>query len=63
MKSLEALDNAAIAELLAREAETASGHYELALKRASREALLWPEEAAKLRSEGRSPSWMELDRP
>jgi histidinol phosphatase-like PHP family hydrolase len=42
------LDNAAIAELFAREAEHASGHLKQAFRRASRKALLWPDEACDL---------------
>jgi histidinol phosphatase-like PHP family hydrolase len=42
------LDNAAIAELLAQEAEHASGHLKQAFRRASRKALLWPDEASEL---------------
>ena len=38
------LDNAAIAELLIREAETATGHRERALQRAAHAAFRWPEE-------------------
>src|ERR1700751_2332015 len=54
------LDNAAIAELLIREVETASEHRRLAFKRAARAAFIWPEEAAILRQkEGRSPNWKE----
>src|SRR4051812_46240365 len=59
IKTGEGLDNAAIAEQLAREAESAEGHQKLALKRACREAILWPEEAAILKAEGRSLT--ELD--
>jgi putative hydrolase len=47
------LDNGRIASLLAREGACASGHLALALKRASRSALLWPEEAADLVATGR----------
>src|SRR6516162_1186813 len=53
------LDNAAIAELLIREAETASEHRRLAFKRAARAALKWPEEAAHLAAEGRSLTELE----
>jgi histidinol phosphatase-like PHP family hydrolase len=49
-----ALDNAALAELLALEAETASGHVARAFRRASRRAFTWPVEAASLRAEARS---------
>jgi predicted flap endonuclease-1-like 5' DNA nuclease len=53
------LDNAAIAELLIREAETATGHREQAFRRAAREAFMWPEEAADIAAAGRSLT--ELD--
>jgi hypothetical protein len=53
------LDNAAIAELLIREAETASEHRRLAFKRAARAAFIWPEEAAHLAAEGRSLTELE----
>ena len=53
------LDNAAIAELLIREAENASGHRELAFKRAAHEAFMWAEEAADVAAKGRSLT--ELD--
>src|ERR1700746_159392 len=46
------LDNAAIAELLIREVETASEHRRLAFKRAARATVIWPEEAAHLAAEG-----------
>ena len=48
------LTNAEIAELLAVEAETARMPAQKALRRASRRALLWPEEAALLVQQGRS---------
>ena len=48
------LDNAAIAELLVREAEGATGHREQAFRRAAREAFMWPEEAAEIAACGRS---------
>lgn len=48
------LDNSAIAELLIREAETASGYRKLAFRRAARAAFMWPEEAAHLASAGKS---------
>ena len=54
IRSNNLLDNAAIAELLIREAETASGHRRLALRRAAREAFMWPEEAVHIASAGRS---------
>ena len=48
------LDNAALAELLAREGESSSGHLQRAYKRAARSAFLWPEEAAELMTAKRS---------
>ena len=48
------LTNDQIAELLAREAETAEGHRERALRRASRAAFMWPVEAMDLVQEGGS---------
>ena len=48
------LTNAQIAELLAREATTAKMPAQKALRRASRRALFWPEEAAAIYREGRS---------
>src|ERR1700755_1353834 len=54
IRSSNLLDNAAIAELLIREAETASGHRRLALRRAARKAFMWPEEGAHIASGGRS---------
>src|SRR5947209_1089593 len=51
---LHVLDNGAIAELLARESETAEGHRALAFRRASRAAFMWPEEASELKAAGRS---------
>ena len=53
------LDNAQIASLLAREGVSAHGHLALALKRASRSALLWPEEAAELLARGRALTELE----
>jgi histidinol phosphatase-like PHP family hydrolase len=53
------LNNGRIASLLAREAASAHGHLALALKRASRNALLWPEEAADLLATGRALSELE----
>ena len=46
------LDNAAIAELLIREAETATGHRERALQRAAHAAFMWSEEAVDLVTQG-----------
>jgi histidinol phosphatase-like PHP family hydrolase len=51
---MAALDNAAIAELLIREAESATGHRELAFKRAAHAAFMWPVEAADIAAAGRS---------
>jgi len=48
------MDNAAVGELLAVEAENSTGHLKLALKRACREAMRWPEEALDLKLAGRS---------
>jgi PHP domain len=48
------LTNAAIAELLARAAENARMPLQKALRRASRKAFLWEEEAIDLIKEGRS---------
>jgi putative hydrolase len=48
------LSNAQIAELLALESEAASGHLQRALRRASRYAFLWPEEASALLASGES---------
>ncbi|MGH2731134.1 MAG: PHP domain-containing protein, partial [Actinomycetota bacterium] len=47
------LTNAHIAELMAREAAGAEDHRQRAYRRASRSALLWPEEAATLVADGR----------
>jgi hypothetical protein len=48
------VDNASIAELLAIEAEGASGHLGRAFNRASRLAFLWSEEATSLLLQNRS---------
>jgi DNA polymerase (family 10) len=48
------LSNAAIAELLMREAEAATGHREYAFRRAAHSAFMWPVEANDLREAGRS---------
>jgi histidinol phosphatase-like PHP family hydrolase len=53
------LTNGRIASLLAREGVRAHGHLALALKRASRSALLWPEEAADLVATGRPLTELE----
>jgi len=47
------IDNVAIAELLMREADNATGHRQMAFQRASHQALLWPEEASTLAKDGR----------
>jgi len=44
----DVLTNLEIAELLAREAESAKQPVQRALRRASRRAFLWPEEAADI---------------
>lgn len=48
------MHNSELAELLARKAETAKMPLQKALRRASRKAFLWPEEAADLVREGHS---------
>lgn len=48
------LDNAAIAELLIREAEKAEGHRQMAFKKAAHAAFMWPNEAAAVAAAGRS---------
>ena len=48
------LDNAQLAELLARQAENARPPLTRAFRRASRRAFLWPEEASSLQKLGRS---------
>jgi histidinol phosphatase-like PHP family hydrolase len=53
-RSKPQLDNAAIAELLGREAEGATGHTQLALTRAGRKAFLWEVEAMDLVRAGKS---------
>jgi histidinol phosphatase-like PHP family hydrolase len=53
------LDNAAIAELLAQEADQANGHLQQAYRRAARKAFLWEHEAYDLLAAGRS--FMELE--
>ena len=49
-----ALTNAELAELLARQSETESGILVRAFRRAARNALFWPEEAATLLAQNRS---------
>jgi DNA polymerase (family X) len=48
------LSNTDIAELLAREAESASGILSRAFRRAARSAFLWPEEVANVIAQDRS---------
>ena len=48
------LTNSQIAELLATEAEELKQPLQKAFRRASRKALLWPEEASQLQQDGRS---------
>ena len=48
------LSNGDLAELLSRAAESEEGHRVRALRRASRAAMFWPEEAADLAERGRS---------
>ena len=48
------VDNAAIAELLIREAETAEGHREQAFRRAAHAAFMWSEEGTDIAAAGRS---------
>jgi hypothetical protein len=62
-RNLNLLDNAAIAELLIREAETTSGHRKQAFRRAARAAFTWPEEAALVASAGRSLTELEAIGP
>src|ERR1700731_3780852 len=52
--AIDTLTNSEIAELLAIAFETAKQPLQKALRRASRKALLWPEEAGKIVSENRS---------
>jgi histidinol phosphatase-like PHP family hydrolase len=51
---MDTLTNSEIAELLATAAESAKQPLQKALRRASRKAFLWPEEATQLVQEGRS---------
>ena len=53
------LDNSAIAELLAHEAEQANGHLRQAYRRAARKAFLWEHEAYDLLAAGRSLTELE----
>jgi hypothetical protein len=51
---MDLLTNSDIAELLAVAAESAKQPLQKALRRASRKAFLWPEEASQIVREGRS---------
>src|ERR1041385_2423895 len=51
---MDILTNAQIAELLAVASESAKQPLQKALRRASRKAFLWPEEAAEILEQGRS---------
>ena len=53
-KLMDLLTNSDIAELLAIAADSAKQPLQKALRRASRKAFLWPEEAAQMVHEGRS---------
>jgi histidinol phosphatase-like PHP family hydrolase len=53
MRRKAALTNSQISALLSREAEAATGHIVQAFRRAARNALRWPEEAADLIQSGR----------
>ena len=52
-RAVNALSNAQIAELLAREAETSSGILVRAFRRAARSAFLWPQEVVDLATQHR----------
>jgi hypothetical protein len=53
-KSPVAVDNAAIAELLIREAKTAEGHREQAFRHAAHAAFMWLEEGMDIAAAGRA---------
>jgi hypothetical protein len=59
MKGTDLLDNAAIAELLAREAEQASGQVRQAFRRAARKAFLWEHETYDLLAAGKPLTELE----
>lgn len=59
IKSTHALDNAAVAELLAREGDNAEGHLRKAYKRAARAAHRWSVECADLLAQDRSLTELE----
>jgi hypothetical protein len=58
-KEADLLDNAAIAELLAREADQATGQLRHAFRRAARKAFLWDREAYDLLAAGTSLTELE----
>jgi|1185.fasta_scaffold00651_2 histidinol phosphatase-like PHP family hydrolase len=58
---MNALTNSDIAELLATAAESAKQPLQKALRRASRKAFLWPEEASQIIEEGRSSKERSLE--
>lgn len=51
---MRGIKNDVIAELLAREADNASGNLQRAFRRAARSAFLWPDEAAEILAAGES---------
>ena len=59
ISSADLLDNAAIAELLAHEAQQENGHLRQAYRRAARKAFLWEHEAHDLLTAGRSFTELE----
>jgi hypothetical protein len=59
MKGTDLLDNAAIAELLAREAEQASGQLRQAFRRAAWKAFLWERETYDLLAAGKPLTELE----
>jgi hypothetical protein len=59
MKGTDLLDNAAIAELLAREAEQASGQLRQAFRCAARKAFLWEHETDDLLAAGKPLTELE----
>ena len=59
MKGTDLLDNAAIAELLAREGEQANGQVRQAFRRAARKAFLWEQETYDLLAAGKPLTELE----
>src|SRR5258708_39913719 len=59
MKGTDLLDNAAIAELLAHEAEQGSGQLRQAFRRAGRKAFLWEHETYDLLAGGKPLTELE----